>query len=71
MVRALWNLRGLGLFLLGPVVGVMLGAKVFGMPEALIHVAAVMFLFSLGIFAILVRAERRQLILQLRRRPPS
>ena len=60
-LRALWNLRALGLFLLGPVVGVALGAGIFGMPDALVRVAAVMFLFSIGIVAVLVRGERRRL----------
>ena len=68
-LRALWNLRALGLFLIGPVVGVALGAAVFGMPGALIGVAAVMFVVSLGIFATLVRGERRRLISA--RRPPA
>ena len=61
-MRAVWNLRALGLFLIGPVTGVALGAAVFGMPGALIRLAAVMFLFSLGMFAMLVRGERRRLV---------
>ncbi len=69
ILRALWNLRALGLFLLGPVVGVTLGAEVFGMPGALIRVAAVMFLLSLGMFAVLVRGEWRRLMPP--RRPPA
>ena len=60
-LRALWNLRALGLFLLGPVVGVILGATVFGMPVELVRVAAVLFLFSVALFGILVRGERRRL----------
>ena len=59
--RALWNLRALGLFLLGPVVGVWLGALVFGMPETLIRVAGAMFLFSLAMLGLLVRGEARRL----------
>lgn len=61
-LRALWNLRALGAFLLGPVVGVLLGAEVFGMPATLIRIAGVMFVFSLAMFAILVRGERRRLV---------
>ena len=68
-LRAVWNLRALALFLLGPVVGVILGAVVFGMPEALVRVAAGMFLFSLAMLAILVRGERRRLMRP--RRPPA
>ena len=68
-LRALWNLRALGLFLIGPVVGVGLGAAVFGMPGALIGVAAMMFMVSLGIFAMLVRGERRRLVSA--HRPPA
>ena len=67
-LRALWNLRALGLFLIGPMVGVGLGAAVFGMPGALIGVAVVMFMVSLGMFAMLVRGERRRLVSA--RRPP-
>ena len=69
-LRALWNLRALGLFLIGPVVGVGLGAAVFGMPEALIRIAAAMFMVSLGVFAMLVRGERRRLV-SARRAPAS
>lgn len=61
-LRALWNLRALGLFLLGPVAGVALGATVFGMPVELVRVAAVLFLFSLALFGLLVRGERRRLL---------
>lgn len=60
-LQVLWNLRGLGLFLIGPVIGVWAGAAVFGMPRSLQVSAGVMFLFSLGMFALLVRGEWRRL----------
>ncbi len=59
--QALWNLRAMGLFLVGPVVGVWLGAAIFGMPRTLQLAAGVMFLFSLGVCALLVRGEWRRL----------
>ncbi|MDT7951351.1 MAG: hypothetical protein RQ966_07585 [Acetobacteraceae bacterium] len=55
-----WNLRALGLFLLGPAVGLGLGIAIFGMPRQLQIVAGVMFLFSLGMFASLARGEWRR-----------
>lgn len=59
--QVLWNLRGLGLFLIGPALGVGLGAAIFGMPGTLQVSAAVMFVFSLGMYATLVRGEWRRL----------
>ena len=59
--QAIWNLRLLGLFLLGPVVGVLLVNAIFGLPGALRLLAGAMFLFSLALFAVLVRGERRRL----------
>ena len=60
-LQVLWNLRALGLFLIGPVIGVWAGAAIFGMPRSLQVLAGVMFLFSLGMYAILVRGEWRRL----------
>ena len=60
-LQVLWNLRALSLFLIGPVIGVVLSAVIFGMPRALQVAACVMFLFSLGIYALLVRGEWRRL----------
>ncbi len=60
-LQVLWNLRALGLFLIGPVIGVWAGAAIFGMPRTLQMAASVMFLFSLGIYAVLVRGEWRRL----------
>lgn len=59
--QVLWNLRGLGLFLIGPVIGVGLGAAIFGMPLPLVGAAAMVFLVSLGMYAMLVRGEWRRL----------
>lgn len=68
-LQAMWNLRALALFLLGPVVGVALGAEVFGMPVGLIRVAGVMFLVSVALLGLLVRGEQRRLVRS--RRPPA
>ncbi len=61
LAEVLWNLRGLSLFLVGPVVGVWIVAAIFGMPRGLQVLAGVMFLFSLGILALLVGGEWRRL----------
>ena len=58
---ALWNLRALALFLIGPVVGVWLGAAIFGMPRSLQITASFVFLFSLALFAVLIRGELKRL----------
>ncbi len=58
-----WNLRGLALFLIGPVVGVALGGAIFGMPADLVWAAAVAFLISLSMFGLLARGEWRRLAL--------
>ena len=60
-LRAVWNLRVLGLFLVGPVVGVALVGAVFGLPPGLVPVAGAMFLLGLALFGILVRGETRRL----------
>ncbi len=61
LIQVLWNLRGLGLFLIGPVVGVWTVAATFGMPPGLQIAAALMFLFSVGIYAVLARGEWRRI----------
>ena len=68
-LRALWNLRALGLFLVGPAVGVVLGELVFGMPAGLVRAAAAMSLLGLALFGLLVRGERRRLVRPRRPRP--
>ena len=60
LLQVLWNLRALGLFLIGPVVGVGAGAAIFGMPVPLQVAAAVTFVFSLALYASLVRSEWRR-----------
>ena len=60
-LQVAWNLRALGLFLIGPVIGVWIVAAVFGMPRSLVVAAGIMFLFSLGMWASLARGEWRRL----------
>lgn len=57
----LWNLRGMALLVIGPAVGVGLGAAIFGLPRNLQIAAVGMFMFSLGLGGILARAEWRRL----------
>lgn len=57
----LWNLRGMALLAIGPAAGVALGALIFGLPPDLQIMAGVMFLFGLGLTAILAKAEWRKL----------
>ena len=66
----IWNLRGLVLLLVGPAVGVFLGAAIFGLPQNLQIAAAVMFVFGFGLCAGLFRAEWHRLG-RLARRPPE
>ena len=61
VLRLLWNLRGLGLFLIGPAIGVWAAASIFGMPRGLQALAGLTFLFSLGIMGLLVRGEWRRM----------
>ncbi len=60
-LQVLWNVRALGLFLIGPVVGVCIGAAIFGLPRPLQIAAGVMFVFSVAMYATLVRGEWRRL----------
>ncbi len=57
----LWNLRFMGLLAIGPAAGVGLGALIFGLPADLQFAAGIMFLFGLGLCAILAKAEWRKL----------
>ncbi len=59
--QVLWNLRGLGFFLIGPVLGVGLVGAIFGMPGNLVWAAAIAFLISLSLFGLLARGEWRRL----------
>ena len=56
-LTALWNLRMLGLFLVGPVVGVIIGGWTFTMPLALRWTGLGMFVLSVALLGILVRDE--------------
>ena len=62
MLQALWNLRALALFLLGPMLGIALVEAIFGMPPGLYLLAAGMFVVSLATLLALVNAERRRII---------
>lgn len=57
----LWNLRGMALLVIGPAMSVGLGAAIFGLPRHLQIAAVGMFVFGLGLCAILARAEWRRL----------
>ncbi len=60
-LAVLWNLRGMALLAIGPAAGVFLGALIFGLPPDLQLAAGVMFVFGLGLCAILAKAEWRKL----------
>lgn len=60
-LQALWNLRVLGLFLVGPVLGVVLVDVIFGLPRDVRLAATAMFLVSLSMLGLLVRTEWRRL----------
>ncbi len=57
ILLALWNLRLLGLFLVGPVAGVMIGGWTFAVPVPLRWAALGMLGLSLALLAVLVRDE--------------
>ncbi len=54
---ALWNMRLLGLFLVGPLAGIVIAGLTFGLPPALRWTALAMVLFCLALFGLLVRGE--------------
>lgn len=56
-VQALWNMRWPAAILCGPMLGVLLVALWFGLPDRLWPLAGGFFLFSLVLFGILVRGE--------------
>ena len=60
-LTVMWNLRGMALLAVGPAAGVGLSALIFGLPPDLQFAAGVMFLFGLGLCAILAKAEWRKL----------
>jgi len=59
--QVLWNLRMLGLFLVGPGLGVALVGAIFGLAPHLYGAAAGMFGLTLALFALLARGEWRRL----------
>lgn len=61
VARALWNLRWLGLFAIGPVTGVVLLDLVFGLPGQLIPLAGGGMLLMIFLFAFLFASEYRRL----------
>ncbi len=68
-LHVLWNLRVLGLFLIGPALGVALVGGIFGLPPNVLLAAVAMFLVSLSLLGVLVRAEWRRLSRDGDRRP--
>lgn len=67
LVQVAWNLRMLGLFLLGPGLGIGLVGAIFGLDPQLYPAAALMFLLTLSLFALLVRGEWRRLRVEAER----
>lgn len=59
--QALWNLRWLSLFIIGPSIGTGLVDLIFGLPPTLVLLACGMFAFTLILFGILVVGEYRRL----------
>jgi hypothetical protein len=59
---ALWRLRVLSLFMLGPAAGIVLVDLIFGLPTALWWSAGTMSLLMLALFLILVLKERAQIV---------
>jgi uncharacterized membrane protein len=60
-----WNLRVLGLFLIGPAVGIAVGGIIFGLPVDIRWMAVAMFLLSLSLFGVLARGEWRRVSRQM------
>lgn len=66
-LQALWNMRLPALYTCGPPVGVILIDLFFGLPNRLWFLAGGFFIFSLVLFAVLVRGESRRLRQAMRR----
>ncbi len=60
-LRAAWNLRGLGLFLAGPIVGVLLVGLTFGFPVPMRIAAGAVLLFDLALWGALIKNEAARL----------
>ena len=58
---ACWNLRFAGLFAVGPVVGLVPLALIFGFSVGMQRAAVGMVVFTAALFGILVRSEYRRL----------
>ena len=56
--RAIWRLRAMMLFMIGPTAGLVLVQAIFGLPPALWWSAGAMGLLMLTIFVIMVIKER-------------
>lgn len=63
-LRALWRLRALSLFTLGPAFGVVLVDLIFGLPVALRWQAGGMGLLMAGLFLYLILKERAAIVRQ-------
>jgi hypothetical protein len=68
---AIWRLRAIMLFLIGPAAGLILVQIIFGMPLVLWWSAGAMSLFMLTIFVGLVTKERKIIVLQMQQRANS
>ena len=66
--RALWHLRGLALFLIGPAAGLVMVQTIFGMPIALWWGAGAVSLLMLTVFAWLLIKERGLVMQQMQQR---
>lgn len=61
-LSALWRLRALSLFMLGPAFGLVLVDRIFGLPAALRWPAGGMGLLMAGLFLYLVLKERAAIV---------
>ena len=57
LLLACWNLRLASLFMGGPIAGLVLLALIFGMSGTMRTMALGMIVFSLALFAILIKGE--------------
>jgi len=67
-LRALWRLRALSLFILGPALGLVLVDRIFGLPMALRWQAGGMGLLMAGLFLFLFRRVRAEYLRDYRGR---
>lgn len=64
--RALWRLRGMALFMIGPAAGLILVQTIFGMPTTLWWGAGAVSMLMLTLFTGLLIKERRLVLRQMR-----